>query len=63
MSKQQILEAYKCTGYNSQDLIKLLDRELGGSKTTSFDGSLQVYQNKELVVMVSTGGVEFFKAD
>ena len=63
MNKKQILEEYKKSGYNAQNLMKVLDKELGGSKTSSFDGSLQVYQFGGLVVMVSTDGVEFFKTE
>lgn len=61
MTKQQILEAYKGTGYNAQNLIKLLDEKLQDAcKTSSFDESLAVFETKEFVVMVSTNGVELF---
>ena len=40
MTKEEILAAYQKSGYNAQNLMKLLDNELGGSKNSSFDGSL-----------------------
>lgn len=61
MTKQEILSAYKNSGFNAQDLMKLLNEKFTATKTSSHDGSLAVYEGEFLVVMVSSSGVDFFQ--
>jgi hypothetical protein len=64
MNEAEILEEYKNSGWNAQDLMKRLDEKLKNACVTkSYDDSLAVYEYGELVIMVSSSGVAFFKKD
>lgn len=62
MTKEEILIAYKACGYNAQDLIRTLHKELKiNGYDESFDGSLVMFHSEQFSVLVSTSGVQFFK--
>jgi hypothetical protein len=60
MNRDEIMEAYRGTGYNSQDLIKILDFKLDGGTTRSLDGSLVLFHHQGLIIAVCYDGVQFF---
>jgi hypothetical protein len=59
MTKEEIEDYYKGTGWNSQDLMKELRHRCKNGIDTSFDGSLAVFYFPDLIVIVSTSGLEF----
>jgi hypothetical protein len=64
MTEKDITEFYEGTGHNAMDLMKMLDGERWpGGIERAFDGSVAMYANAVMVIVVSCCGPTFYEIE